>query len=151
MLHARFGRVSLVVCSLVTLSACASSPPNRQVAERSEFGDDVITGDQIDAEHVANAWDLLRRLVPRYTYVEDKGGRASMISARRGRSSISIASSESPIVMVDGARLTSLELLQDMPTIAIDRIELFDGPKGTRTQGTNASAGVIVIHTRSGS
>ena len=151
MLHARFGRVSLVVCSLVTLSACASSPPNRQVAERSEFGDDVITGDQIDAEHVANAWDLLRRLVPRYTYVEDKGGRASMISARRGRSSISIASSESPIVMVDGARLTSLELLQDMPTIAIDRIELFDGRKGTRTQGTNASAGVIVIHTRSGS
>jgi outer membrane cobalamin receptor len=151
MLHARFGRVSLVVCALATVPACASNPPKRQVAERSEFGDDVISGDEIDAQHAANAWDLLRQLVPRYTYVEDKGGRASMISARRGRSSISIGSSESPIVMVDGARLTSLELLQDIPTIAIDRIELFDGPKGTRTQGTNASAGVIIIHTRSGS
>jgi outer membrane cobalamin receptor len=151
MRHARFDKAALVVCSLAISFACASGTPNRHVDDRSEFGDAVITGDQIDAQRAANAWDLLRQLVPRYTYVEDRGGRASMISGRRGRSSISLASSESPIVIIDGARLTSLELLQDMPTIAIDRIELFDGPRGTRTQGTNASAGVIIIHTRSGS
>jgi Outer membrane cobalamin receptor protein len=151
MRHASFDRISLVVGSLAILSACASGTPNRHMDNASDHGDAVIDGDQIDAQHAANAWELLRQLVPRYTYTEDRGGRASMISARRGRSSISIASSESPIVMVDGARLSSLELLQDMPTIAIDRIELFDGPRGTRTQGTNASAGVIIIHTRSGS
>jgi len=107
--------------------------------------------DQIDAQHAANAWELLRQLVPRYTYVEDRGGRASSITAHRGRSSISLANSETPMVFVDGARLSSLELLQDMPTDAIDRIVLLNGSRGTSAQGTNAAAGVIYIHTRSGS
>jgi outer membrane cobalamin receptor len=55
------------------------------------------------------------------------------------------------MVIVDGARLSSLELLQEMPTDAIDRIELLSSLRGTSKQGTNASAGVIYIHTRYGS
>ena len=82
-----------------------------------------------------NAWELLRRLLPRYSYVEDRSGRALRIVGHRGRSSISVAGSESPMVIVDGARLSSLELLQNMPPDAIDRIEIQGGSRGTNTAG----------------
>jgi outer membrane cobalamin receptor len=52
---------------------------------------------------------------------------------------------------VDGARLSALDVLQQMPRDAIDRIELLNGSRGTSVEGTNASAGVIYIHTRFGS
>jgi outer membrane cobalamin receptor len=52
---------------------------------------------------------------------------------------------------VDGARLAALDVLQQMPKDAIDRIELRGSSRGTNSEGTNASAGVIYIHTRSGS
>lgn len=151
MRHAGFARLSLSLFLISTSVACASGTPPRYAENGSRYGDAVITGDQIDAQHAANAWELLRQLVPRYTYVEDRAGRASSIHAHRGRSSISLANSEAPMVIVDGARLSSLELLQDMPTDAIDRIELLGGSRGTSSQGTNATAGVIYIHTRSGS
>ena len=151
MRRARIAKMSLAVCYLATTFACASSPPRNNTENGSQFGDLVITGDQIDAQHARNSWELLRVLVPRYTYVEDRSGRAVSINGHRGRSSISLANSEGPLVIIDGARLSSLELLQQMPTDAIDRIELRGGLRGTSVEGTNASAGVIYIHTRSGS
>ena len=151
MRHARFAPTFLAACYLATTSACASSPRRANPENGSQFGDLVITAEQIDAQHAPNAWELLRRLVPRYTFVEDRSGRAVSIHGHRGRSSISLAGSETPLVIVDGARLASLDVLQQMPKDAIDRIELRGGSRGTSTEGTNASAGVIYIHTRSGS
>jgi Outer membrane cobalamin receptor protein len=151
MRHAGFARTLLGSVVFSTALACASNPSQSFADNRYKFGDDLITGDQIDAQHASNAWELLRKMVPRYSYVEDRAGRALSISAHRGRSSIALANSEAPMVIVDGARLSSLELLQDMPTDAIDRIELQGARRGTSSQGTNASAGVIYIHTRSGS
>lgn|SRR5512140_2591473 len=150
MRHAGFARTLLGSVVFATALACASNSP-QPFADASKFGDGLITGDQIDAQHASNAWDLLRKMVPRYSYIEDRAGRAVLITAHRGRSSIVLANSESPMVIVDGARLSSLELLQDMPTDAIDRIELQGARRGTSSQGTNATAGVIYIHTRSGS
>jgi outer membrane cobalamin receptor len=151
MRHARLATTLLAACYLATTSACASNPPRRHADNGSQFGDLVITGDQIDAQQAPNAWELLRQLVPRYTYVEDRTGRAVSIHGHRGRSSLVLTSSEAPMVVVDGTRLTSLDVLQQMQTDAIDRIELRSGSRGTSTEGTNASAGVIYIHTRSGS
>ena len=150
MRHTWFATMSLTACYLVTTSACATNKP-RYAENGSQYGDLVITADQIDAQHVPNAWELLRQLVPRYTYVEDRSGRAVSIHGHRGRSSISVATAEAPLVIVDGARLVALDVLQQMPTDAIDRIELRGGSRGTSAEGTNASAGVIYIHTRSGS
>lgn len=150
MRHTWFATMSLSACYLVTTSACATNKP-RYAENGSQYGDLVITADQIDAQHVPNAWELLRQLVPRYTYVEDRSGRAVSIHGHRGRSSISVAAAEAPLVIVDGARLVALDVLQQMPTDAIDRIELRGGSRGTSAEGTNASAGVIYIHTRSGS
>jgi outer membrane cobalamin receptor len=142
--------ISLAACCIVSQSACVSTAP-RYSENGSQYGDVVITAQRIDAEHAPNAWELLRQLVPRYTYVEDRSGRAIAINAHRGRSSISLANSESPVVVVDGARVAAVDVLQQMPKDAIDWIELRKGSRGTSTEGTNATAGVIYIHTRSGS
>jgi outer membrane cobalamin receptor len=141
----------LAASYLAITLACATSPPRKADENGSRFGDLVINSDQIDAQHAPNAWELLRTLVPRYTYVEDRSGRAVSIHGHRGRSSISLAGSEAPLVIVDGARLSSVDVLQQMATDAIDRIELRGGSRGTSVEGTGASAGVIYIHTRSGS
>lgn len=147
----QFAGIALAVCALSATVACAHSASSEFPDNRAQFGDAVITGDQIDAQHAPNAWELMRRLLPRYTFVEDKSGRALRIVGHRGRSSISVSGSESPMVIVDGARLTSYELLQTMPPDAIDRIEIQGGSRGTSAEGTNATAGVIHIHTRYGS
>jgi outer membrane cobalamin receptor len=141
---------SVAACILAASAGCTSNRL-RYAEPDSPFGDVVISSDQIDAQHVQNAWEVLRRLVPRYSYTEDRAGRALSISGHRGRSSIWLANSDSPIVIVDGARLASLDVLQQMSTDAIDRIELRRGTRGTTVEGTDAGAGVIYIHTRSGS
>src|SRR5450759_4143136 len=151
MRHAQLATMLLAACYLATTSACASNPPRKSAENGSQFGDLVINSDQIDAQAAPNAWELLRQLVPRYTYVEDRAGRAVSIHGHRGRSSIALASSESPIVIVDGARLAAVDVLQQMPADAIDRIELRGASRGTSTEGTGAGGGVIYIHTRSGS
>lgn len=151
MQHARLPTMFLAASYLAVTIACATSPPRNSDENGSRFGDLVINSDQIDAQHAPNAWELLRVLVPRYTYVEDRTGRAVSIHGHRGRSSISLAGSEAPLVIVDGARLSSVDVLQQMATDAIDRIELRGGSRGTSVEGTGASAGVIYIHTRSGS
>jgi outer membrane cobalamin receptor len=151
MRDARLTTMLLVASCLAITFACATSPPRNSDENGSRFGDLVINSDQIDAQHAPNAWELLRLLVPRYTYVEDRSGRAVSIHGHRGRSSISLAGSEAPLIIVDGARLSSVDVLQQMATDAIDRIELRGGSRGTSVEGTNASAGVIYIHTRSGS
>src|SRR5450756_2077924 len=115
MRHARLTTMLLAASYLATNSACATSPPRRSDDNGSRFGDLVINSDQIDAQHAPNAWELLRQLVPRYTYVEDRSGRAVSIHGHRGRSSIALASSEAPLVIVDGARLSSVDVLQQMP------------------------------------
>jgi outer membrane cobalamin receptor len=141
---------SVAVWFLATSAACTSNRL-RYADGESPFGDVVISGDQIDAQHVPNAWEALRQLVPRYNYTEDRAGRALAISGHRGRSSIWLTNSESPVVIVDGVRLASLDVLQQMSTDAIDRIELRRGSRGTTFEGTDAGAGVIYIHTRYGS
>ena len=152
MRRTRLATLSLALCFSATAAACASNtPPTWYVASGSAFGDALISGDEIDAQHQPNAWLLLRKVAPRYSYLEDRMGRAVLISRHRGRSSIVLNGSEIPMVIVDGARISSLDVLQGMPTDAIDRIELLSSARGTSVQGTNATAGVIHIHTRWGS
>ena len=149
MSRARLAVIPLIV-SITCLTACASVPSQPVHDSRNGYGDAIITADQIDNEHAANTWELLRHMVPRYSYVEDKSGRAVAITGHRGRSSISVGGSESAIVVLDGSRLITLELLQTMPTGSVDRIEVQSGMRGTKKEGTNASAGVIYIYSRSG-
>ena len=138
------------LCLAAAICGCTVSPPNGLPINDSQFGDVTLTGNEIDSQHARSAWDFLRSRVPRYSYIEDRSGRAVAIHGHRGRSSI-LLDGDSPIVVVDGARLVAFDVLQEMPTSAIDRIEVLSGLRATPWEGTGASAGVIYIYTRSGS
>jgi outer membrane cobalamin receptor len=130
------------------LSGCATA--GHRTAE-SAARPDVISAEEIARSSSTNVWDLLRRRARQYNFAEDRYGRPRFITTKRGRSTISLAGSDTPLVMVDGARLTDLSALRDMPTDAVESIELQNGITGTSAHGTNACAGVIYIHTREAS
>jgi outer membrane cobalamin receptor len=58
-----------------------------------------------------------------------------------------MADSDTPMILIDGARVSDFAALRDLPADAISSIELLNGITGTASQGTNAAAGVIYIHT----
>jgi hypothetical protein len=129
---------------VVTLtSACA--PSWRSPHDNARVG--VITSDEIARSASTNAWDLLRSRARQYEFSEDQYGRPRAVRTRRGRSTINVASADIPLIIIDGARLTDLGVLRDLSTESIQSVELLSGIGGTVSQGTNAGAGVIYIHT----
>ncbi len=126
------------------LAACATSAVPRA---EPRVNREVITSDEIARSSYTNAWDLLRGKARRYDFSEDVFGRPRAIKIRRGRSTISMAGSDTPLILVDGARMIDFTTLRDLPCDAIESVELMSGINGTASQGTNSAAGVIYIHT----
>jgi outer membrane cobalamin receptor len=127
-----------------SFTGCA--PPRFNPEARSNRVD-LISADEISRSPSTNAWDLLRRRARQYDFKEDQYGRPRDIRTRRGRSTINIAGADTPIILVDGARIIDIASLRDLPTGSIQSVELLSGIRGTASQGTNAAAGVIYIHT----
>jgi hypothetical protein len=134
--------VALAACAL---SSCAlfrsTSPPVNQANPQ------FISADEIARSGASNAWSLLRAKARAYDFNEDRYGNPRSIKSRRGRSTINMAMADTPMIVIDGARIIDLGSLRDLPTQAIESVELLGGIAGTAAQGTNASAGVIYIHT----
>jgi outer membrane cobalamin receptor len=82
-----------------------------------------------------------------FLFAEDRSGRPSRLG-RRGRASIIL--DDSPLVFVDGIRMPDFKGLADLPASSLFSIWLLSGAEGTTYYGTDATAGVIVIHTRDG-
>ncbi len=133
-----------VLLAAVSVTGCVS--PSRKPQQPSPRAE-TFTADEIARSGFTNAWDFLRARARRYDFYEDRYGRPRGIKTRRGRSTINMADSDTPMIVVDGARLSDFTALRDLPTDAISSIELLNGIAGTVSQGTNASAGVIYIHT----
>jgi hypothetical protein len=134
----------LLLVVAASLAGCVGPPriPLEQTAQTQ-----TISAEEIARSGFGNAWDLLRARAHRYDFYEDRYGRPRGIKTRRGRSTISVADSDTPMILVDGARLSDFGALRDMPCDAISSIELLNGIAGTVSEGTNAAAGVIYIHT----
>ncbi len=140
--------LTVPVVALVATS-CASA--RGQDDSATFVGANTITQEQIRRSTATTAWELLKTSVRRYTYQEDRSGRPLRIVAQRGASSIILSDADSPMVIIDGARLTDISALAQLPVDALASIEILSGIRGSGSQGTNASAGVIYIHTREAS
>lgn len=135
---------SSVLIAAASLVGCAS-PSHRSLDQAAST--QTISAEEIARSGFTNAWDLLRARAHRYDFYEDRYGRPRGIKTRHGRSTITMADSDTPMILVDGARVSDFAALRDMPADAISSIELLNGITGTASQGTNAAAGVIYIHT----
>lgn len=139
-----FATTSLAVCAIV-LSGCAYFRASTPQGDRTSA--QFISSEEIARSGTTNAWDLLRSRARGYDFSEDRYGRPRSIRTRRGRSTLSVAGGDIPMIIIDGARLTDLPSLRDLSVQAIESVELLGGIAGTAAEGTNAAAGVIYIHT----
>jgi outer membrane cobalamin receptor len=108
----------------------------------------VITEEQIARCGASNAWDVLKRLAPQFTFREDRNGQPSVLE-RRGRSSILL--SDAPRVFVDGAEMVEFRNLIQIPADNLRSIEILGSIEGTTLYGSNAVSGVILLRTKNGS
>lgn len=148
-MHDRGLSTALRITAAASVIACAAIPASQDPAPSD--GAVRITQEQIARSEYTNAWQVLKAEGRRYTYFEDRSGRPLRISSQRGISSIILADADSPLIVIDGARISDLAVLADLSASAISSIEIFSAIRGTGSQGTNASAGVIYIHTREAS
>jgi outer membrane cobalamin receptor len=132
------------IFGLASLQGC--TPPHFQSGADGNRVD-VISAEEIARSPCTNAWDLLRRRARQYDFSEDQFGRPREIRTHRGRSTINLANADAPLVLIDGARVLDVAFLRDLATGSIQSVELLNGIRGTSSQGTNAAAGVIYIHT----
>lgn len=137
--------LSALLFSAASSVACVSS--SRRSPELASSQSLTFSADDIARSGFTNAWDFLRARARRYDFYQDRYGRPRGIKTRRGRSTINMAGSDSPMIIVDGARLSDFSALRDLPCDAISSIEIMNGISGTASQGTNAAAGVIYIRT----
>ena len=145
---------SRAVAALSLLAACvlaaacvghAARPSLRQAD-----GTRLITLDMIQQAHATNAWDLLVEMGTGYRIADTQLGGAKSIRNSRGKSSIVLREADTPLLVVDGVRMTDPLYLRDIPTSTLLSIRMLNGIDGATYYGTNAGAGVILVSTRLG-
>lgn len=75
-------------------------------------------------------------------------GRSAEIHSRLGTNSITLTSADEPMLIVDGVRFTDPRVLQSISALSIERLRIMGAIQGTIKEGTNATAGVIEITTK---
>jgi hypothetical protein len=85
-----------------------------------------------------------------YRMISDPAGTRSGVHSHRGRTSILIPGSDVPRLIIDGARVSDLGRLHDIPAESIAWIELLGGLQGAAEEGTNSGGGVIRIVSKAG-
>jgi outer membrane cobalamin receptor len=128
---------------------CASSP-DRVLARPTPDGTGrVLTADRIERMNVATAWDVVRRSGMMVSAVDDRSGRPRQLHSRRGRSSVVLANSDTPLVILDGVRTADFRVLEQVPARTVLWVRYVSGIEATVSQGTNAGGGLIEVRTRS--
>lgn len=140
--------LSVTFGALMAIPACASIRPG--TTEAGKPAGRIITEETIASYGVANAWEVLRKSGA-YRLVRDDGAaNPPNIRSRRGKTSFVLANSDIPRVILDGARLTDLRALRDIPSESIAWIQLLGAIEGTLYEGTNSGGGVILIVSKGG-
>jgi hypothetical protein len=137
----------MVVGTCALAGACAghARPPLRQ-----PDGTRLITLDMIQQAHASNAWDLLVEMGTAYRISNTQLGGAQSIRNSRGKSSIFLREADTPLLILDGVRMSDPLYLRNIPTSTLLSIRMLNGIDGATYYGTNAGAGVIIVSTRLG-
>jgi hypothetical protein len=133
-------RYQAIVVVAVLLAACASSGSSRQ--STAGASSDLLTTAEIDATPVANAYDLVNRLRPRWLTVS--GARVGSISGGSVRRQIIV-------VYLDGTRLGGVETLRSVTTGGLKSLRYYDATRAAtvvRDSGPEQLAGAIVISSK---
>ncbi len=103
----------------------------------------LITAEQIRLSGASTGWDVLRRFGEHLTIADHERGPVRV--TRRGRESIYIA--ESPVLLVDGVRVSNFRVLTQLPARDIESMRILTGSEGATRHGIHAASGVIIVQT----
>lgn len=137
-----------VLAGLAVAGACAGRAARAPL--RQPDGTRLITLDMIQQAHASNAWDLLVEMGTGYRIADTQLGGAKSIRNSRGKSSILLREADTPLLVLDGVRMTDPLYLRNIPTSTLLSIRMLNGIDGATYYGTNAGAGVIIVSTRLG-
>jgi outer membrane cobalamin receptor len=129
----------------MALGACGLHP--RPLGESVPRNEIVITRTEISRMGARTAWEAVKRRVPGLTYDENTAGEPTRIW-RRGQSTLLL--DDTPLLFVDGVRVTDIRALGDIPAAQIEVIRVRTGLESSAEFGTNSASGVILVETRSG-
>jgi hypothetical protein len=124
-------------------SACGGVQPAPDAPQ--DRGGRLITAEQIRDSGAENAWEALARVGTPLSLGESRSG-APQRMGRRGISSVTL--DDSPLVILDGARLLDLAPLRRLPAHLVQEIRIFSGSLAGAIYGTGAGNGAVVITTR---
>ena len=138
-------RAALVaVAGVAALAGCSARA--RDTSRNPPVGQ-IITAEQIRRTGAATAWEALKFTVRSHEF-RDYRGEPQRIYSNRGVGSMVLR--EEPLIHLDGARLTDIQVLRHMPANTILYVQVLNGTDGTTYYGTSATAGVILIETTLG-
>jgi len=144
-MHAR--NMSVPAALVISLTACASVHP--LTSADVPVNGKVITEQMIAGTSAATAWDVVQQS-GYFRMVSDPATGRSGVHSHRGRTSILLTGSDVPRLIIDGARVSDLGRLRDIPASSIAWIELLGSIAGASEEGTNSNAGVIRVVSKSG-
>lgn len=127
--------------------ACAGIRP-APISDAPQGDRIVITQAMIERSKGKTAWEVLKIEMPDLTYGEKASGEPVKLE-RRGKSSFLLT--DTPMIYLDGLRLTDLKNLQQIDASTLRRIEILNGIDGTTYYGTDAEGGVILMYSKNGS
>src|SRR5438105_15037677 len=100
----------------------------------------LITEERIKESGGKTAWEVIKRAAPVFSTHESRTGRPASME-RRGRGSILLE--DSPIIMLDGVRVSHFQVLEPIPAGTVFRLYILPGAEGATHYGTNARGGVL--------
>jgi outer membrane receptor for ferrienterochelin and colicin len=139
---------TLVLAAILAATAgCATAHPTREGESHSPArgSANYLTAEQIKESGARNAWEVLRRLGG-VRLEESPDGTPQRIRPTRGNMTLLL--DDSPIVVLDGARLLDYDVLRALPARQIASVEFLNGLDGTLKHGSGAGGGAIIILTR---
>ena len=149
-------RSRAIAIAAVACTAAACATPARPAAQLAPAtakapapSGRVITPDAIARMNVVSAWDVLRRSGFMVTASGDRSGRASGLRSRRGRSSLLISHSDTPLILLDGVRTADFRVLESVPARTLLFVRYLTAIEATVSQGTNSGGGLIELRTAS--
>lgn len=139
--------IPLALLGTIALGSCRPLP-GAGVAVAPVAGRQIlITEAEIARLSVRTAWDVVRLRAPRLTYAQTPGGEPTRVMIQSQRS---VNADETPLLVVDGMRLTDLGYLHQIPASQVHVIRILDSEAAEPLYGLGAAGGAIVVETKRG-
>lgn len=119
----------LVLSALVLTVACGG--PTGTAGAGPRPSQDLITADEIQAQHFANMYDLIGALRPNWL--------------RSRTASFGASGQVGVMIYLDGNRLGAADYLRQIAAGGIESARFLSGPDATSRYGTNHASGAILI------